>query len=73
MNTYTTFSSKTLGGLVVEKISICGTHRGVLRANGTAVVYFKSKDGAKFLVSSTGKKAANWTREMMGEAKASLN
>lgn len=73
MSTYTTFSSKTIGGLVVEKISVCGTHRGVLRANGTAVVYFKPKDGVKFTVSSTGKKATRWTREMLDEAKASFN
>lgn len=74
MSNFTTYSSKTLGGLVVEKSGVCGgcVQRGILRTNGTAAVYFKSTDGTKFLVCSTGKKAEKWVREMLAAAKAAF-
>ncbi len=74
MTTFTTYTSKTLGGLVVDHAEVfgpgTGTRRGVLRTNGTATVYFRPSADRGFTVASTGKKAERWVREMLAEAKA---
>ena len=65
------YSSKTLGGLVVESAEAYGTFRAILRNDGTGSVYYKPADSDKFLIHSYGKKGRAWGIKMLEAAKAS--
>jgi len=59
---YTTFSSKTLGGVVVDESTTYEngqtiTYRGLRRTDGRCTIYLMTKEG-KMKVSNSGKHAA---------------
>ena len=70
--TFTTYSSKQLGGMVVEQITALGTNRAVIRSNGKNTVAFKSHhEGADWRVYG-GKSASADALKMFEAAKAAL-
>ena len=72
MTHYQTYSSKTLGGLVVECSEDHGTTRAVLKRDGSGAVYYKPASSDKFLVHSYGKKGRARGMKMLDAAKAAF-
>ena len=73
MSTFTTYSSKTLGGIVIEEAAANGyLYRGILRTDGKAVIYAKPASSDKFSLVTHSKAAKRWFDRMAAEAKASF-
>lgn len=71
-DTYAIYSSKTLGGLVVERDMGWGVWRAVLRSDGSATVWFRHNDRAKFGVHGYGKNGRARAEALLAEARAAL-
>jgi hypothetical protein len=71
MSTYTTYSGKKLGGLVVECKTELGTERAVLRSADTATIYYRPNGSdRKYNVHRFGKRGFLRAKELLAAAES---